>query len=872
MAGTKIAGIAAAEAIDTSAEKISIEGLDISSIEDGYGLVNYEHKNPKQDGASAQDLLGAITYAHKVFSEKDCENDRQRDFWKSIELPFLYIEAELFDDEEPGHDGAKAMASLINFYKKRNLPIVARFSIDGSTLKRNDKNPNLLEQTIGRHVALTVQPCNHSCITDVIVPKTELEKRTDIDDPSRFTTGGLYRMPGVNFEMKLIEDEAPASFQAEELEKAMAAGNYNVAPSQLSGGAALQSTDFASEKKQFVNKVRGSLRDWDRKRSLKTHLEKTVPEATQNFVDRFCDLVDHFRLKKTAELHGQLESVIKGLKGQELEAAIANLPWIGAGNEDLRRDPATPNTEIGGRSTKIEGAPKKAPGTGTQIGTIPKNNQTPSLYTQFTNKFAPQATTPSWTENKPAYDVEGQKSKLKAEGWQMEHTPTGWSATAPRVAKSEVTAFFQPQTESLHLPSGIFQVHTRDPEAHDKFNSVAASPSIKMFHDRAMAGWRKLNDALRQGKLPDSVIRLASYVAQTPTEVPSFLQEWVGDLAQLENRQPVDESKVHALKLAADTFRANAKSFMSANQQHPFAVSTPNAQYAMMVMGLGDVVPQDDHLLRDMFALESGDSSKLEKLKEALNTNPTVWDDVVRFYGNTHDALKHIAQNSPHKDHFEKFPNDALIHGSTIHWLTVPGKGDSEKLIDSELNKSESDTYIQMFDRWMRKYGPHMAILLYYTYLAPKMLAEPLAKGDLIDFQQKKQNQEMKKDPLYSNFEAAKQGKRTPIEHQLDEEAQVAHDKLVAPTLSLRNSKHFYDYSHLLTPEMRERGLVLGVEHDGGHDSQQTSMLFNRNTGLHYGNSLAGYPQMMLSGKNDIEKAFMAHAQRRKMRPISGGK
>src|SRR4051812_44232935 len=125
--GMIIDGIAASEAIDTSGEILDIRGTDISDLVGGAGCLNWEHRKDSDAGASANDVVGAIIYAKKIFKESDCEDERQQKYWDEVKLPFVYIRAELFDDE--GHPGAIALASVIRYYNRRKLPILVRYSI-----------------------------------------------------------------------------------------------------------------------------------------------------------------------------------------------------------------------------------------------------------------------------------------------------------------------------------------------------------------------------------------------------------------------------------------------------------------------------------------------------------------------------------------------------------------------------------------------------------------------------------------------------------------------------------------------------------------------------------------------------------------------
>lgn len=312
--GLKIDGIAASQAIDTSGESIIIENLDISSLQEGTAELIYEHKSPKDPGASPLDILGAITFAKKIFKESDCDNARERMYWKQIELPFLYIQAELFDN----HPGSEALAAIIRWYHKRKLPILMRYSIDGNTLKRNDKNPNVLESCIARSVAITVRPCNQSCVSGVLEDDLEAHQDGKVEEVSK-SGSFMSRLPGVECwfmpeigdPMQMIKNEQEFISETEELEKAVTAGGYDMAPTMLTGGSAQQKEDFAKgdafKRKRAVRQLQASVRDWDGKGSLKDHLEKTLQDVHPQFIQKFIESLDSFHMKKAAELTSLLE-------------------------------------------------------------------------------------------------------------------------------------------------------------------------------------------------------------------------------------------------------------------------------------------------------------------------------------------------------------------------------------------------------------------------------------------------------------------------------------------------------------------------------------------------------------------------------------
>lgn len=250
---------AASEAIDRSAEILNLKGLDISTFKEGMGVYNYEHKNHK--GANnGEEVVGRVVFAKKIFTEKDCDNERQLMYWDKIQVPFLYTIGELFD--RSGHSGAQALAAIMRNYHANGQPIVVRASIEGHTLKQEK---NRLERCIAKRIALTLSPCNATCETGILsdpgAPEgfdpdpVDLEDivMTDAQKAERLARGLMPLGKSVRMEIDPVLDGAlipsavrsivSAIFKAKILTKAMEAGMATAAPSALVGGGALQKED-----------------------------------------------------------------------------------------------------------------------------------------------------------------------------------------------------------------------------------------------------------------------------------------------------------------------------------------------------------------------------------------------------------------------------------------------------------------------------------------------------------------------------------------------------------------------------------------------------------------------------------------------------
>lgn len=156
---TFIDGIAASENIDSSGERLSIAGMDISSL-DKTGTFNWEHKKdlPNQ-------TVGKILKAKKIFDESECEDDRQAFYWSKCQVPFVYVMGELFDEY---CDSSKHLAGLFRYdhdKQGQNEHDVIGFSIEGAKLAKDGMN---ITRSIARKCTITESPCNKTAIAQMV--------------------------------------------------------------------------------------------------------------------------------------------------------------------------------------------------------------------------------------------------------------------------------------------------------------------------------------------------------------------------------------------------------------------------------------------------------------------------------------------------------------------------------------------------------------------------------------------------------------------------------------------------------------------------------------------------------------------------------
>lgn len=313
--GMIIDGVAASEQPDSSAEIFSVKGADISDFLSGRAVLNWEHGN-----GSPEDIIGRVIYTKKIYKLADCDDEREKKYWNFVKVPYIYVKVELFDGD--GHPGAVSAAAMVRHYSSRNLPILVRFSIEGSTLSQ--KGP-LLEKTICRKLAATIKPANKTAVTGLVSDDWEGQQSKSKDedskkmaeDPLAFLLENKksenpdYRKLGYSPTITYSYLENPVDinkieFLTQKLEKAIEAGSYNAAPSSLVGGAALQRESIGQDR--IRNRCKSALRDYDpyRHGPFRTYLANELPDVSNSFLDRFADAVGDWKVAKKQMLKSEL--------------------------------------------------------------------------------------------------------------------------------------------------------------------------------------------------------------------------------------------------------------------------------------------------------------------------------------------------------------------------------------------------------------------------------------------------------------------------------------------------------------------------------------------------------------------------------------
>jgi diguanylate cyclase (GGDEF)-like protein len=466
-----IDGVLGSQCVDSSGEVLDVEGADILDLEEGRGVLNYEHKGAEDKDSNGQEIVGKIVTAKKIFSESDCDNARQKAFWKKVKHPFIYGVCRLYDGA--GHEGAKALAAQIRDHHANSEPILVRFSVEGSTL---EKDGNVLKRSVIRRVALTLKPCNRTAdsgliedphaptgfdkkpvqrVGDILADLGDDAKKMEHQHPGFMKLGGVTETEYSEFTDEDHQGLVKSLVKLKTMKKMLEAGSYDAAPSSLTQGAALQREDRHGLKNRAMKALKSYLDKNDKfdKAELVTILKQDLPEASDDFINHFAGIAEDYHVKLRKREPG--EDDLGGPNGGDTNAKI------------LTPDSSPFPTRTGAHPEDPKDTAKE------KKGTVP-----------------------------PA-----RKGGLEMKGGKL---------------------IVPPMKFKQHFPNDHIYQSILDPDwgvAHGHISPENAAFIKKTVHEpwhRAMKNWMHLNNALKDGKVPKGVLaKSVIFAAMSPnTSVP----------------------------------------------------------------------------------------------------------------------------------------------------------------------------------------------------------------------------------------------------------------------------------------------------------------------------------------------------------------
>lgn len=237
--GVLLDGPAATQALDSSGERLIIENMDISTLLEGKGTLNYEHE---EKGKLPSTTVGKIVYAKKIIEEKDCTSPREKYWFDKVgKIPMLYIIGELFKN----HTGANDVLAMLRFdteAKERGeeLPKTVCYSVEGGKLSKVKGTD--IDSSLIKRVSITTSPCNHQAVAEELPLDQAVIQKSELFNIEILSKSEFNYTPFKPLKIK-------------PLKKAMTAGGMNAAPSTLTQGSALQREGFAKVIKSKANEA-----------------------------------------------------------------------------------------------------------------------------------------------------------------------------------------------------------------------------------------------------------------------------------------------------------------------------------------------------------------------------------------------------------------------------------------------------------------------------------------------------------------------------------------------------------------------------------------------------------------------------------------
>jgi hypothetical protein len=744
-----IDGLIMTEAIDRSGEVVALDGCDCSSIDEKTAYANYEHLSG--DSGSPVSMVGKIIYYKKLFKEADCENARQLKFYKQVDLPCLYAIIRLSDTA--GHTGAAQLAASIRDELKNDGEIKISFSIEGSTLKRVGQR---LTSTIIRGVAITFKPANRSVQTGIL---------SDPTAPPGFDTNpeGISAKEKKDWMSELADSKKSernpdamvlSGFQntftelPDDLLKATEAGNYNAAPSTLTGGAALQVEDPSLRKRYLKNQALAALRDWDKSEPFKKFLKHRLPEADDEFIDRFSEMVEEFRMKKAEKVEVDEPDEISP-PSKDGPLSIMGKP-VPATNVDK---------PVFDEKSGVLHTPR-----GSFPMYIPHKDPSPGARESFGNIMQDP------TANKIhgyAFDNWKKAHHLLKAGKLPEQVimhAVLFSNLSPNTPVPAQERMYGHLVDTMNRTG----IDARSPQFHTIKDHWLGSDSPTTYPEHSRAHFERFDSQLRIKNDSKLTGRKAGDIggfmlANDKFENMSQYQNMHEKLKDLVSRHGTDArsatSEMMRQKEDGKKWNNKRKTAIASGRADPGeypgipikGLAPKTSRYMYGMMGGGNVVVPDTHFVRYLFGLEKNkDTQSINYIKSLLwnEQNSHLLEGIDRHYVANHDAVKHMSE---HPDAQGIDPKDLAFPAFWRNWMAIVphekarnmrtggyNEGTDHKpfwdaisqYIDTQNNakKSDQDAWSKALDtakqhlHWQETFGEHPAMLMYMSTLLPELL------------------------------------------------------------------------------------------------------------------------------------------------------
>jgi GGDEF domain-containing protein len=526
-----IDGVLGSEAIDSSGEVLDVAGADISDVEKGTCLLNWEHTPGDK---SATTLVGIVLKAKKIYKRDDCENDRQRRYWDEIKLPYIYGVCRLYDGA--GHEEAKRIAAIIRDHAANNEPIVCRYSVEGATLKKED---NRLAESVVRRVAVTVKPCNRTAVSGLIEDpnapegfekkhvKTKVRDLLDFSDAEKSETDPMFQRLGSSW--GTVGDP-----MVDDLSKALAAGTASAAPSALEGGAALQKEDLGPKKPgkakkwttgDLIQKLsEGGYMEVFNRSEFRGFAKTLMPEASDDFIDHFTDVVEDYHVKK--------QHLAKKEPSATPAAKIGKKPAATPKKAAPKPVSAAPKPAKTPKKTGKVAAPK--------VAKPEEPDDNPVKLAVASIRGVPVAA-PKVKTNKWVFDEQKGILHTRKGSFPMYNPDTGFEQKTHPLAK--LSPFYH--NGVLHVAPGADMNQIPHNGPNPEFAKMLETPEIKEFiRSKVLPGFVRNKQNLEAKTLPPDIVKIAYLMSamspNTPVSVQQLMEGHLYDSWQEHGLDPAD--------------------------------------------------------------------------------------------------------------------------------------------------------------------------------------------------------------------------------------------------------------------------------------------------------------------------------------------